>query len=212
MKKTFLSVPKDEARYKIGIRIKIGEELKARPINTQEELWVAEQAEEQWTEFNAQLCREYFSDDSMEREILRHKLTAYVPMGQSVLEKAASFRLRIKQQLSTLTSIRDRIDIIAVMPPAGPMVGVEATPAPRGDGMFKQSVENHPIAYAVAIAIASAIITAGIMGWVQNTRVEAVSTKCETEKTGMKNDYEAQIRDLKHQIQEFEQKKTKVGF
>jgi len=74
---------------------------------------------------------------------------------------------------------------------------------------WKDSVENHPIRYALLIVIGTAIIVAGIMGWIQKNREDNLTIRCETEKTGMKNDYEAQIRELRSKLAEAEDNKPR---
>jgi hypothetical protein len=44
------------------------------------------------------------------------------------------------------------------------------------------------------------------MGWIQKTREDNLTTRCETEKVGLKNDLESQVRDLKAQIAEMQKK------
>ncbi len=65
---------------------------------------------------------------------------------------------------------------------------------------WKDSVENHPLRYALLIVIATALIVASIMGWIQKVREDDLTTRYEIEKQGMKNDYEAQIRELKAKV------------
>lgn len=69
---------------------------------------------------------------------------------------------------------------------------------------WSKSVEDHPLRYALLIVIATAAIVAGVMGWIQNERVENLTTRYETEKLGIKNEYEAQIRELKTRIDELQ--------
>ena len=72
---------------------------------------------------------------------------------------------------------------------------------------WKERVEENPLRYALLIIVTTASITAGIMGWVQVVRADLAITKYETERAGMRNEYEAQIRDLKNKIAELEQRR-----
>lgn len=111
MNRTFLVVPKDDARGKVEAQIIKGHELLKLKLDNEEALHNAEQREERWTEFNAQLCRELFDNDSIAKEILRHKARLYTP-GEPFREKVHYFRDRVESQTNNLISIKERLDVI----------------------------------------------------------------------------------------------------
>ncbi len=90
---------------------------------------------------------------------------------------------------------------------------VKATPqlkiASRAAAMktWKERLEENPLRYALLIIITTVSITAGVMGWVQAARADLATTKYEAEQAGMKNECEAQIRDLKNRIAELEKRR-----
>jgi len=104
---------------------------------------------------------------------------------------------------NVLTTVRNKLlDWISSLPEEKedvPIQTVEKEIMP-GEKTWKDSIERHPLGYATVIIVATALVVGGVMGWIQNERIENLTTKYETEKLIMKNEYEAQIRDLKAQI------------
>ncbi len=76
---------------------------------------------------------------------------------------------------------------------------------------WNESVESHPMRYAIVIVIATAVVVAGIMGWIQKEREDNLINRYETEKLVIKNEYEAQIRNLKAQIEELQKQRPALS-
>jgi hypothetical protein len=75
------------------------------------------------------------------------------------------------------------------------------------ENKWKDSVEAHPLRYALLLIISTALVVGGIMGWVQKVREDNLTTKHEIEKMNLKNDFETQIRELKNQLAEAQKPK-----
>jgi hypothetical protein len=108
-----------------------------------------------------------------------------------------------------LETVRNRLfDWVSQLPDeAEALAEVNGNNVMTTENKWKDSVEAHPLRYALLLIIGTAIVVAGIMGWVQKVREDNLTTRCEAEKINLKNDLEAQIRELKSQLAEAQKPK-----
>lgn len=112
MHKTSLIVPKDQATKQIEAQIAKGRQMMNSKVRNKGELRALDDALDRWTDYNIQLCRELFSDDSIAREIMRYKTKLY--QDWTIKEEARHLRDCIGDQINNLISINERIEIMTV--------------------------------------------------------------------------------------------------
>jgi len=130
MSKTSLIIPKDQAKKQIEAQIEKGKRMMSSKLRNKGELRALDDAEERWTDYNIQLCRELFSDDSIAREIMRYKSRLY--QDWTFKEEIRYFRERIREQLNNLISINERIEIMTVRERAAEVAEQPKTGAKEG--------------------------------------------------------------------------------
>lgn len=115
MTKTYLAVPREEARKLIEAQIAKGKEMFRTKIWSRVEFETLENAYDRWTDYNVQLCRELFTDDSIANEVHWHK--AQLLEDRTLKEDVKHLQARIRDQLNKLISVNERIGIIAIKQP-----------------------------------------------------------------------------------------------
>jgi hypothetical protein len=225
MTKTMLLVSKEEADNLIDQQITRGKEMGRVLFNDHKTLIYishvfVEPEMEKWTRRNISLMRKLFDTDENVERI--QKFESKLLKEWDAKEKTDHLLALIGEQLTELEAIKGCLDLYTekkettepIRINAASLSDEKSTLITEKESMptestWKKSIEAHPLGYALAIIIGTAIIVAGIMGWVQKVREDNLATKYETEKNIMKNDYEGQIRDLKTQINELQKEKEK---
>lgn len=110
---------------------------------------------------------------------------------------------------NVLTAVRNKLfDWVSGLPDESESVPIPETPGVPmpSEKTWRDTVDRHPLRFALVTILTTAGVVAGVMGYVQKVQTDNLTTKCETEKAGMKNEYEAQIRALKAQIEELQKR------
>jgi hypothetical protein len=168
---------------------------------------VVEPELEKWTRRNIALMQKLFTTD--EHVMRFQKFTSKLLTKMDGKEKTDHLLRLIEEQLTELESVKGCLDLYTVKTETTDTAKIHTPTSAKttaNDPMksWSKSVEDHPLRYALLIVVATAFLVAGIMGWIQSERIANLTDKYEAEKQGMKNDYEAQIRELKAQINELQ--------
>jgi hypothetical protein len=210
MPQAHLLKPRREAEQQLERQIKEGKKLRDTRIATHQQLEEAKRERKIYTDHNKAMLMAMLDDGDSNKFKLWH--IKYDPMHTNpdvdFEEDKRFFKQIVDSQITALEGILRSLDYFPQANPANAApaqsAGVAPVPSASNKKTFKDNIDEHPLRYAALIAFVMVSITAGLMSWIQSNRIESLSIKCETEKTGMRNDYEAQIRDLKIKISELE--------
>lgn len=113
--KTYLTVAVEDAEKRIDERIKLGEGLKAREINSHSEYKVMEHDYFAWNDYNGQLLKTICTTNELSR-----KYSPAVGVGglafQSLGQKIDDLKETIDHKLGRLRSVRGLLSLFAIVP------------------------------------------------------------------------------------------------
>jgi hypothetical protein len=132
----YLAVPREEATQKIADRIKRGEDLKSRAIDTEPQFDEVQKDYWTWDEYNEEMLRRIFTTTKIAEE--------YSPPNYLFSVGHDSFQTRIKNlrddidtKIRTLTSVIDRLELIPLAPWLNPAQRTSrSTAAPSNQSIF----------------------------------------------------------------------------
>jgi predicted nucleotide-binding protein len=111
----YLAVPREEATQKITERIKRGEDLKSRPMDTEERLKGVQKEYWTWDEYNIEMLRQMFTSAKIAVEY--DPPSHIFSLGErSLQERIRDFHDSLDGKIRTLASIRERLELIPVAP------------------------------------------------------------------------------------------------
>lgn len=116
----YLAVPREEAAAKILARIQLGNELRARPIASDDQYREVQDAYFTWDEYNEEMLRQIFTSPKMAEE---YRGIVFGGGGiRGLFEKVEELRRDVGDKARRLESIKDRLELIQLA------VGVQSSP------------------------------------------------------------------------------------
>jgi hypothetical protein len=131
--KAHLSVSRDEARAKLMEQMKRAADIKADDVKTNREFDDARECEKRWYEYNVELLNRLFSTDEYAKQYQSSRLTIRSVEDRyftspTVSDLAERLVRSVTSQISSLRSIKDRLNLIDEGPPStGSIEGVVQT-------------------------------------------------------------------------------------
>lgn len=114
-----LRVSKEEASEKIKNRIELGKEMLKSPIHSEEEIEELDNKTDIWSDFNIELLKRLFSDDSISKEYQSTsgagRVVPYDPYGSGsgLRVKVENLENNLKAKINKLESILERIELFS---------------------------------------------------------------------------------------------------
>jgi predicted nucleotide-binding protein len=110
-----LAVSKDEAGEKMAKQIEIGKALLGRSIPFRENLDDIRREYRKWDSYNIEMLRYLFNDESIAEEYCQMTIVGVPRLGRDALlrERIAAFENEVKEKLSLLETIEERLQIMA---------------------------------------------------------------------------------------------------
>ncbi len=118
-KKITLMVSKEEASEKIKNRIELGKNMLTSPINSQEEIEDLKNKKATWSDYNVELLKRLFSDDSISKEYQSTsgaiRAVSFDPYstGRAWGVKLENLKNSINAKINKLESIFERLELFS---------------------------------------------------------------------------------------------------
>jgi hypothetical protein len=196
--------PRGEARQLLKKQIERGQELLEREINDEAELELYKRDRLRYTQYNIEMLKSIFGED--EDAFWRFEISS-PERGADAYTQLEFYREWDNKQVNELQGLEESLDLI----PEGTRQlhpshsGSEAEPT-MTRRTWKESLEDHPLAYALSLIVITASITAGVMIWAYGVRIDNLTSKYEAEMSNTKAQYESRIRELEANVRELESK------
>ena len=107
-----LTVSREDAEAKIQSRINKGEELSNYEINDWEQMEAAQEDYYTWTEYNAELLRQIFTNNTLSMEYEGIAFGILAGGTPNLTEEIKDFRDNVRTKIRRLESIKGRLEII----------------------------------------------------------------------------------------------------
>lgn len=107
-----LRIPTEEARKRLAERIKVGSDLKAKSIQSKEQLKELKNEYYKWSDYNTELLRQIFTSPELSDEYSRNVGIFFVGGDTSLGEEVRDFYSDIDSKLHRLESISERLELI----------------------------------------------------------------------------------------------------
>jgi predicted nucleotide-binding protein len=132
----YLAVPREEATQRITDRIKRGEDLKSRAIDTDGQLEEVRKDYWTWDEYNEEMLRRMFSTTKIAEEYSPSRY--FFSVGQDSFQvKIKHLRDDIDTKIRTLTSIIERLELVPLAPGLTPVQATSrSTATPSNQSIF----------------------------------------------------------------------------
>jgi hypothetical protein len=132
----YLAVPREEATQRITDRIKRGEDLKSRAIDTDGQLEEVRKDYWTWDEYNEEMLRRMFSTTKIAEEYSPSRY--FFSVGQDSFQvKIKHLRDDIDTKIRTLTSIIERLELVPLAPGLTPAQATSrSTATPSNQSIF----------------------------------------------------------------------------
>ncbi len=116
-KKITLIVSKEEASEKIKNRIKLGKKMLKSTLHSEEEIEELDNKIDIWSDFNIELLKKLFSDDSISKEYQSTsgamRAVPYGPYGSGLRVKVENLENDLKAKINKLESIFERLKLFS---------------------------------------------------------------------------------------------------
>ncbi len=120
--------PRDIAFQKIQAQIENGLKIRNRTIRSTEELEEAHDEHSKWSKYNTELLKRLFDNSSMADEYNRF-YGAFIAMNPTLTERIEDFRKDMRDSITRLEAIRDRLDLIPEVTSTVPVSTKDREPA-----------------------------------------------------------------------------------
>jgi hypothetical protein len=196
--------PIEEARQLLKKQIERGQELLEREINDEAGLELYKRDRLRYTQYNIEMLKSIFGED--EDAFWRYEISS-PERGADAYTQLEFYREWDNKQVNELQGLEESLDLI----PEGSRQPRPSHSDPAAEPLmtrktWNQSLEDHPLAYAISLVVITATITAGIMTWAYGVRIDNLTSKYEAETSNTKAQYESKIRELEAKIGELKSK------
>lgn len=109
-----LLVSQEEAADRINDRINKGREFLNSAIQTSDQLAAIEREYAKWSDFNKELLKRLFTNDSLSQEYIRATGPLNIGFGRitALWEEVRNFKEKVNQKIHKLESINERLELI----------------------------------------------------------------------------------------------------
>ena len=131
-----LLVTRKEAEEKIGIQIKKGSDFLKIPINDEDDLERVRAERSKWSKYNTELLTRLFDNNSIADEYNYWIGFSTIPMNPNLQYKIDDFHTSVKDNLTRLEAILERLELIPEIQSLPQERSVSKTPVTKGNKIF----------------------------------------------------------------------------